>query len=266
MPKPSKVHGKKAATTALVASKPYVPTPPEGTAVSQVLERRRNAKPHTEAKVEVKGGRMHISWDHPSQDVARILWADVLGTDDMAFGALVLGQLAQIAATGPELTDMELNLMLSIVRGLAPNDPTEALLATQMAAVHSAAMVAARRLARVETIEQQDSASAMLNKLTRTFALQIEALKRYRHHGEQTIKVQHVTINDGGQAIVGNVQQGPRGSLKSERQSHEPYICHEHGPALLGNLQTNAQTLPSPGGEGEARVPIPRRSSRSAQR
>src|SRR5207253_11176163 len=80
---------------------PYVPTPAEGTAVSQVLERRRNAKPHTEAKVEVKGGRTHISWDHPSQDVARILWADVLGTDDMAFGGLVLGQLAQIAATGP---------------------------------------------------------------------------------------------------------------------------------------------------------------------
>ena len=95
MGKPSKMHGKKAATTALVA--PYVPTPAEGTAVSQVLERRRNAKPHTEAKVEVKGGRTHISWEHPSQDVARILWADVLGTDDMAFGGLVLYASPDIA-------------------------------------------------------------------------------------------------------------------------------------------------------------------------
>ena len=219
MSKSSKMHRKKAATTALAA--PYVPTPAEGTALSQVLERRRNAKPYIEAKVELKGGRRHISWDHPSQDLARILWADGLGTDDMAFGGLVLGQLAQIAATGPALTDQDLNLVLSIVRGLAPNDPTEALLATQMAAVHSAAMVAASRLARVETIEQQDSASAMLNKLTRTFALQVEALKKHRLKGEQTITVTHVTVSDGGQAIVGNVQQAPGGSLKSERQSHE---------------------------------------------
>src|SRR4051812_15606628 len=181
MSKSSKMRRKKAAKTALVA--PYVPTPVEVTALSQMLERRRNAKPYIEAKVEQKGGRMHISWDHPSQDLARILWADGLGTDDMAFGALILGQLAQIAATGPALTDQDLNLMLSIVRGLAPKDPTEALLVTQMAAVHSAAVVAAGLLARVETIEQQDSASAMLNKLARTFALQIEALKRYRHHG-----------------------------------------------------------------------------------
>jgi hypothetical protein len=36
----------------------------------------------------------------------------------------------------------------------------------------------------------------------------MDALKRYRSSGEQTIKVQHVTINDAGQAIVGNVEQG----------------------------------------------------------
>jgi hypothetical protein len=47
-----------------------------------------------------------------------------------------------------------------------------------------------------------------LNKLARTFAAQVEALKKYRSAGEQTIRVQHVTVNDGGQAIVGNVSQG----------------------------------------------------------
>jgi hypothetical protein len=48
----------------------------------------------------------------------------------------------------------------------------------------------------------------MLNKLARTFATQVEALKKYRSAGEQTIKVQHVTVNDGGQAIVGQHQAG----------------------------------------------------------
>ena len=102
------------------------------------------------------------------------------------------------------------------LRGINPRDETEALLAAQMAAIHNATMVAARRLNHVETIPQQDSASTMLNKLARTFASQVEALKKYRSGGEQTIKVQHVTVNDGGQAIVGNVSQGGGGTAKME--------------------------------------------------
>jgi hypothetical protein len=54
-------------------------------------------------------------------------------------------------------------------------------------------------------IPQQDSASNAFNKLTRTFSMQLEALKRYRTGGEQKVTVQHVTVNDGGQAIVGAV-------------------------------------------------------------
>ena len=38
-----------------------------------------------------------------------------------------------------------------------------------------------------------------------TFAAQVEALKRYRSRGDQTVRVEHVTVNEGGQAIVGNV-------------------------------------------------------------
>ena len=57
----------------------------------------------------------------------------------------------------------------------------------------------------------------MLNKLGRTFAAQVEALKKYRSSGEQNIKVQHVTVNEGGQAIVGNVQAGGGGYEKKRR-------------------------------------------------
>lgn len=55
---------------------------------------------------------------------------------------------------------------------------------------------------------EQDSAERTLNKLTRTFCAQMETLKKYRG-GEQKITVQHqhVTVNDGGQAIVGTVEQ-----------------------------------------------------------
>jgi hypothetical protein len=46
--------------------------------------------------------------------------------------------------------------------------------------------------------------------------MQMEALKRYRTGGQQKVTVEHVTVNDGGQAIVGAVTHGGGGSLKNK--------------------------------------------------
>ena len=155
--------------------------------------------------------------------------------------------------------------MLSLVRGINPKDETEALLAAQMAAIHNATMVAARRLNHVETIPQQDSASTMLNKLARTFAAQVEALKKYRSAGEQTIKVQHVTVNEGGQAIVGNVNQGGGDTAKNGGQPHEPCATAECGPALLSHEQTVPAPMPSAGSPRLEGVPVSRGAGRGAK-
>jgi hypothetical protein len=82
------------------------------------------------------------------------------------------------------------------------------MLAAQMAAVHNASMTFARRLAHIDNIQQQDSAERAFNKLCRTFTGQLEALKRYRTGGQQHVTVRHVTVNEGGQAIVGSVSHG----------------------------------------------------------
>jgi hypothetical protein len=50
-------------------------------------------------------------------------------------------------------------------------------------------------------------------KLMRTYTAQVEALARLRRGGEQRVIVQHVNVNEGGQAIVGAVNQ-PGGSEK----------------------------------------------------
>ncbi|MEZ5854390.1 MAG: hypothetical protein R3D67_06410 [Hyphomicrobiaceae bacterium] len=102
----------------------------------------------------------------------------------MAFSGGLFDQLANVARQGKRLTEEELNFVLAVVHEIGPRDPTEALLASQMAAIHNAIM-ASRRLTHCETIAQQDSNSNMLNKLARTFTAQIEALKRYRSTGEQ---------------------------------------------------------------------------------
>ena len=96
------------------------------------------------------------------------------------------------------------------------------MLAAQMAAVHSASMAMARQLATAQNLPQQDSAERAFNKLTRTFATQVEALKNYRSKGEQKMTVQHVHVADGGQAIVGNVNSPAQGSGSGRNRRFDP--------------------------------------------
>jgi hypothetical protein len=136
--------------------------------------------------------------------------AETLRRADPAFLLGLFGQLAKAGSPGGKLDRPGVSFMLSVVKRAAPRDQIEAMLAAQMAAVHVATMKAGRRLAEVKTLAQQDSAERTFNKLARTFTAQVEALKRYRTSGEQMVTVQHVSVSDGGQAIVGNVTQAPR--------------------------------------------------------
>jgi hypothetical protein len=54
-------------------------------------------------------------------------------------------------------------------------------------------------------IPRRDSAARTLTSLARTFTMQMSALKHHRGGGEQRVTVRHVSVSDGGQAIVGNV-------------------------------------------------------------
>ena len=169
--------------------------------------------PQTAAKLAprmVKGERGGFSPDHPNKAHGYALLAKALGTADRDFLFGFLEQLAEAGSESREVDEEGFNFMLSVVKGIGPRDQIEAMLAAQMAAVHLATMAFARRLALVETIPEQDSAERAFNKLARTFATQIEALKRYRTGGEQRVTVQHVSVSEGGQAIVGNVTQAPR--------------------------------------------------------
>ncbi|ACL55662.1 hypothetical protein [Methylobacterium nodulans] len=78
------------------------------------------------------------------------------------------------------------------------------MLVAQMAAAHIATMIFICRLAQAETVLQQDSAEQAF-KLARTFTAQVEAVKRYRSDGRQIVRVERVTVEASGQAIVGAV-------------------------------------------------------------
>ena len=123
----------------------------------------------------------------------------------------LITQTAILGSHGNRTDEEASNFVLGFVDAMKPKDAAEALLLTQMATIHQATMMLARRLNHVENIPQQDAAERALNKLARTYAAQVETLKRYRTKGHQTVRVERVTVQDGGQAIVGNVSTGGRG-------------------------------------------------------
>ena len=43
-------------------------------------------------------------------------------------------------------------------------------------------------------------------RLLHTYAVQVETLRRLRNGGSQYVRVEHVHVNEGGQAVIGSVQ------------------------------------------------------------
>jgi hypothetical protein len=144
-----------------------------------------------------------IAFDHPDPAVGEVRLMAALGTTDRDLYRGIVEQLGDAASYGRD--EQALDFMLSVVKSIKPRDQVETMLATQMAEVHVATLTSARQFARAVTVVQQDYVERALNKLARTFATQTEALRRYRSGGEPNVTVRHVSVNDGGQAIVGNV-------------------------------------------------------------
>jgi hypothetical protein len=174
---------------------------------------------------------------------------DAMGSKDPDFMAGLLNQIASVSSSGAAVNEDRLNFVLSIVKGIEPRDQVEAMLAAQMAVTHQAIMTFARRLANVETIPQQDSAERAFNKLGRTFAAQVEALKRHRSTGEQRVTVQHVNVNDGGQAIVGNVTQGGGLPTKTKDQPHAQ-VADAPGFEMPRQIEKDGAAVPVTGSDG----------------
>jgi hypothetical protein len=224
-------------------------TSAERTTIGKYLA-RRTAKPRVRFKVSKNGSDPQIRLDHPNELIGRALLMEAFASADEDFVNGIVSQLANASAYGQDTDERGLNFMLSVIKGIEPRDQLEAMLAAQMAAVHVASMTFARRLAHVETIPQQDSAERAFNKLTRTFAMQMEALKRYRTGAEPKVTLQHVSVADGSQAIVGNVTQTPRES-EQEKTAAPP-------PALT---DTNVVPMPTMGKSKEHDPPLVRRKS-----
>ena len=144
---------------------------------------------------------------------------EVFGTENPEMANALLSHCLRVLrsdeATDDKPANDERQFMLTAVAEIKPQDAIERMLAVQMAATHVALIRTAGRFARAEMLLQLEAHERGYNKLARTFAAQAETLRKHRNGGKQTVTVQHVNVEGGGQAIVGNVQTGGEGSNES---------------------------------------------------
>jgi len=124
---------------------------------------------------------------------------------------------------------------VAAIKLIGPRDALEEMIAAQMIACHDAAMfcyqLALNRSNLHGSVRREHMNQA--GKLSRTFAMLLDALTRHRGKGQQRIVVEHVNIHPGGQAMVGIVE-APGGGVqpKSEDQAHAREIAHAPQPSL----------------------------------
>ncbi len=103
----------------------------------------------------------------------------------------------------------KINQALSMLDELEPTGGGESMLAAQMVAIHGAAMTCLSRAnLSGQTFEGRDLNLRHAERLTRIYAQHLETLLKNRRNGQQKVIVKHVHVNEGGQAIVGNVSHG----------------------------------------------------------
>jgi hypothetical protein len=231
------------------ATEPYQGNQIEADFVADHLKRKRERVAAPKLKVIDKSNEaIRFELDHTDDTLWTALVHAGTGSLDWPFSAQLLHQLLNAATgssdTGP-LDTNETNGVLAAMHGIAPKDELEAMLAAQMVATHYAAMTVLRRLKGCKTIMQQDSAGNLANKLLRTYAAQLEALARYRGKGQQTVRVEHVTVQAGGQAIVGAVNAGTTpgrgGSNENQRQPHA--IAHAPAETLPREIEAGREAV-----------------------
>ena len=123
-------------------------------------------------------------------------------------GDAIPSSMKKISAEPKDIDTAELrvkNFMSSILTG----NGLETMIATQMTAVHNLQLSAATYAKHYKSVELVKPYVNMVTKLSNTFIQQAQLLTKLQGKGQQKVTVEHVNVHEGGQAIVGNVDNHP---------------------------------------------------------
>jgi len=183
---------------------------PEKKACFDEWKRRRDGKSIKCRKVEGEACEIEIDYDDPWYPLKKF---EALGTADSDLQNYLLEQvIATFQGAGPmENRDPDVvlaaaNAALAVLGAIRPRDEMEAMLVVQMIGVHNLLMDALKgAILSGQTLEWKKNYANCAAKTARIFLDQMEQLRRYRGGHQQKMTIEHVHVNEGGQAIVGNV-------------------------------------------------------------
>ena len=168
-------------------------------------------------RVKLRRVNANLATPYPPDGESKVWWRRLkkaLGTTSSDFVNASLLQLqaaAQLPCGG--ISETATNAALALIEAAAPRNEIEGALAVQMACTHAAAMSVIARFRGGGGSEHRVGALATAAaRLLRAYSVQVETLRRLRHGGDQYVRVEHVHVNDGGQAVIGNVKTAGSGA------------------------------------------------------
>jgi hypothetical protein len=131
---------------------------------------------------------------------------ELSGTDNFELSNNIIGNAAVVMGDSAE----GMNVIVQALHDFQPTNAIESRLVAQITVLNSCGM---NYLSRAEGNKNPNHFQMYVNLATKLLRLSNEtlaALDKHRRGGEQRVTVQHVNVENGGQAIVGNVQTGGR--------------------------------------------------------
>ena len=197
---------------------PVKPAPPplpaprdeEAAQIEVALKRVAKRAPRFAVSLAPVKGVTSISSEHSDLGGWSVRAVEAFGTRSPDFSSHMLSRVVGVArASGSPLpTEASLNAALAFVDGFAPDTEIEAMMATLLYATSDLALEMVVRAKQATDVTNLELSGNLAAKLLRSATAQAETLAKLRRGGEQTVRVEHVHVHAGGQAIVGNVLPG----------------------------------------------------------
>lgn len=172
-----------------------------------IARRPRRSSPVSVKLKGIQGNIASIGAPGTNEEAWRNQLKTAFGTSSDAFVEVSLRQLQAAARLpGDGISELAINAAIAMIVAVKPANEIEAALAVQAATVHMVAMAVMARIGGAHggphRLPGLASATA---KLIRAYSTTVETLRRQRSGGDQNIRVEHVHVHDGGQAIVGAI-------------------------------------------------------------
>jgi hypothetical protein len=146
-----------------------------------------------------------------SQDLIDATICAATGSANQDYALKLIGQT--VSAFFMDAHENEASIINKIngaLLSLAPKDEIEGMLCSRLLVLHDQYMgFMSRVTTNVQTNAEIDLNINRATKLMRLWNETLDALSKHRRKGEQKVTVQHVNVNNGGQAVVnGQLNQG----------------------------------------------------------